>query len=413
MKNLGEDSSNLNLASQPWYHGPITRITAELSVANEGDFLVRDCISAPGNFVLTCRWKGQVLHFRMNKIVNQEEETVTNVEFQFEEECFPTVTELILFYLGQQKPISQLSGAIIVNPVCKEDSSSRSNGFYAVLDSLVVSAAAENPNPYNPSSSQQAPTKKNNLQSFYLGEKVIKNEEPQTRATPKKLSATTVSVKKRENPPTSRTRQCQSMILDQFYFPSGLHWANNNSNKAKVNKKSSGKNSSSLPRPKSSEILLAPNKYSREVSRLTFSTFKRSPSESSIAMPFNKSSNQKWNNVVPFPKDIDLPPKTNSDDAPLVNEQKKISVDPEPTKSLYDVPQKPARPCLSEKQVQGNVLYDQPRSLTRLKLKGQIPPPPPSRNNSLSNRKSSTESSKDLLLVSQNYNALLAWSKLD
>lgn len=35
----------------------------------DGDFLVRDCSSQPGNYVLTCRSKGQALHFVVNKVV--------------------------------------------------------------------------------------------------------------------------------------------------------------------------------------------------------------------------------------------------------------------------------------------------------------------------------------------------------
>ena len=38
------------LQPHSWYHGPITRINAELKVSLcEGAFLVRDCISSPGN----------------------------------------------------------------------------------------------------------------------------------------------------------------------------------------------------------------------------------------------------------------------------------------------------------------------------------------------------------------------------
>ena len=43
-----------------WYHGSITRMAAEMSLGSDGDFLVRDCISSPGNYVLTSKWKGQV-----------------------------------------------------------------------------------------------------------------------------------------------------------------------------------------------------------------------------------------------------------------------------------------------------------------------------------------------------------------
>ncbi|KAL1392826.1 hypothetical protein pipiens_012192, partial [Culex pipiens pipiens] len=56
-----------DLRSHAWYHGPIPRQRAEEIVQKEGDFLVRDCVSQPGNYVLTCRTKGPTLHFVINK----------------------------------------------------------------------------------------------------------------------------------------------------------------------------------------------------------------------------------------------------------------------------------------------------------------------------------------------------------
>lgn len=60
-----------DLRSHAWYHGSTLRggrKGAEAEVPNDGDFLVRDCASQPGNYVLTVRWKGQPLHFVINRV---------------------------------------------------------------------------------------------------------------------------------------------------------------------------------------------------------------------------------------------------------------------------------------------------------------------------------------------------------
>lgn len=65
-KELSLDSSDLR--SYAWYHGTILRQRAEDLVLHDGDFLVRDCISQPGDFVITCRWKNVPLHFIIKKV---------------------------------------------------------------------------------------------------------------------------------------------------------------------------------------------------------------------------------------------------------------------------------------------------------------------------------------------------------
>lgn len=57
-----------DLRSHAWYHGAIPRARAEEIVQRDGEFLVRDCVSQPGNYVLTTRVKGQALHFVINKV---------------------------------------------------------------------------------------------------------------------------------------------------------------------------------------------------------------------------------------------------------------------------------------------------------------------------------------------------------
>ncbi|KAH8381206.1 hypothetical protein KR200_009953, partial [Drosophila serrata] len=104
------------LRSHAWYHGALPRQRAEEIVQREGDFLVRDCASQPDNYVLSCRSKSAVLHFVLNKLVLQPETVYERVQFQFEEDAFDTVPDLITFYVGSGKPISAASGALIQFP---------------------------------------------------------------------------------------------------------------------------------------------------------------------------------------------------------------------------------------------------------------------------------------------------------
>ena len=97
-----------------WYHGSISRQVAVDHVTRKGDFLVRDCISAPGCYVLTCKNnEGKILHFRMNNIVQDDGKTY----YQFEAECYPHVAQLIEYHLASKKPISSLSKAVLLRPL--------------------------------------------------------------------------------------------------------------------------------------------------------------------------------------------------------------------------------------------------------------------------------------------------------
>ncbi|KAL7046063.1 hypothetical protein ACKWTF_002466 [Chironomus riparius] len=105
-----------DLRSHAWYHGPISRQRAEDILKIEGDFLVRDCVSQPGNYVLSCKGKQQTLHFVINKLVLQPETVYERIQYQFEDEPFDTVPDLITFYVGSGKAISAASGARIQFP---------------------------------------------------------------------------------------------------------------------------------------------------------------------------------------------------------------------------------------------------------------------------------------------------------
>lgn len=50
---LSADVQRSQLLTENWYHGPISRATAEQLLKNDGDFLVRESQNTPGQFVLS------------------------------------------------------------------------------------------------------------------------------------------------------------------------------------------------------------------------------------------------------------------------------------------------------------------------------------------------------------------------
>uniref|UniRef100_A0A3P8UJF9 BCAR3 adaptor protein, NSP family member n=1 Tax=Cynoglossus semilaevis TaxID=244447 RepID=A0A3P8UJF9_CYNSE len=103
--------------SHAWYHGAIPRQVAENLVQRDGDFLIRDSLSVPGSYVLTCQWRNTAQHFKINKKVVMLNEAYSRVEYQLEREGFDSVPALIRYYVGNRKPVSQVVGAIIFQPI--------------------------------------------------------------------------------------------------------------------------------------------------------------------------------------------------------------------------------------------------------------------------------------------------------
>ena len=50
------------------YHGRLGRLEAEELLSSDGDFLVRESTSQPGEFALSCRWNSNNIHFMINKV---------------------------------------------------------------------------------------------------------------------------------------------------------------------------------------------------------------------------------------------------------------------------------------------------------------------------------------------------------
>ncbi|XP_061594592.1 breast cancer anti-estrogen resistance protein 3 isoform X2 [Cololabis saira] len=103
--------------SHAWYHGAIPRQVAENLVQRDGDFLIRDSLSSPGNYVLTCQWRNTAQHFKINKKVVMMNEAYSRVEYRLEREGFDSIPALIRYYVGNRKPVSQVVGAIIFQPI--------------------------------------------------------------------------------------------------------------------------------------------------------------------------------------------------------------------------------------------------------------------------------------------------------
>uniref|UniRef100_A0A670ZXY3 Breast cancer anti-estrogen resistance protein 3-like n=1 Tax=Pseudonaja textilis TaxID=8673 RepID=A0A670ZXY3_PSETE len=90
---------------------------AESMLQNDGEFLIRDSRSSLGDYVLSCHWGGQALHFKIIRVVLRPRKGYSRTLFQFEQEQFDNVPALVRFYVGNRKIISDISGAVVSRPV--------------------------------------------------------------------------------------------------------------------------------------------------------------------------------------------------------------------------------------------------------------------------------------------------------
>jgi len=112
------DGSSSDVAGHSWYHGSLPRTDAEVLVRRDGDYLVRDSSTQAGSYVLTLRWAGGPLHFVINQRPSSDV-AQTSMVYHFEEDAFGSVSELLDWYVCQQKPITETSGAVISVPVIR------------------------------------------------------------------------------------------------------------------------------------------------------------------------------------------------------------------------------------------------------------------------------------------------------
>ncbi|KAH1176546.1 breast cancer anti-estrogen resistance protein 3 homolog isoform X1 [Mauremys mutica] len=121
-KELEEDLklSTDELRSHAWYHGCLPREEAESLLGEDGDFLIRDSGSSQGDYVLSCCWRGETLHFKIIRVVLRPRLGYSRTLFQFEQDQFDNVPALVRFYVGNRTPVSETSGAVISRPVNRD-----------------------------------------------------------------------------------------------------------------------------------------------------------------------------------------------------------------------------------------------------------------------------------------------------
>ncbi|XP_070581710.1 breast cancer anti-estrogen resistance protein 3 homolog isoform X2 [Ptychodera flava] len=128
---------NDDIRSHAWFHGCISRDIAERLLRESGDFVVRDCISQPGDYVLTMKWNSSVLHFIINRVVLNPDTTTARVQYQFEKESFDSIPSLIRYYVGNKKAISLSSQAVISRPINRTLPLSYTDAKYALTPAQI------------------------------------------------------------------------------------------------------------------------------------------------------------------------------------------------------------------------------------------------------------------------------------
>ncbi|TFJ97046.1 ankyrin repeat domain-containing protein 23 [Platysternon megacephalum] len=108
------------LRSHAWYHGCLPREEAESLLGEDGDFLIRDSGSSQGDYVLSCRWQAEPLHFKIIRVVLRRRQGYSRTLFQFEQDQFDNVPALVRFYVGNRTPVSETSGAVVSRPVNRD-----------------------------------------------------------------------------------------------------------------------------------------------------------------------------------------------------------------------------------------------------------------------------------------------------
>ncbi|XP_068120116.1 breast cancer anti-estrogen resistance protein 3 homolog [Hyperolius riggenbachi] len=109
--------SSEDLRSHAWYHGPLSRQEAEKLLHGDGDFLIRDSLSSPGDYVLSCVSSRQVLHFKIIAVTLRPKRGIKRTLYQLEQDQFDNIPALVRSYVGDRRPVSDSSGAVIVHPV--------------------------------------------------------------------------------------------------------------------------------------------------------------------------------------------------------------------------------------------------------------------------------------------------------
>ncbi|CAG2102043.1 unnamed protein product [Medioppia subpectinata] len=107
----------MDIRSNAWFHGSIPRSKAEHLLSTSGHFLVRNCSSRHDDYVLSTRSGGHVLHFVISRVVMNANTDYQKIRYSLEDDSFDSITDLITYYVGNKRPLTLASMAVITTPV--------------------------------------------------------------------------------------------------------------------------------------------------------------------------------------------------------------------------------------------------------------------------------------------------------
>ncbi|XP_048580997.1 tyrosine-protein kinase Fer isoform X2 [Nematostella vectensis] len=104
-----EPPEDIPLQDEPWFHGIIQRKDVDKRLKSDGEYLVRESATKPGQFVLSARSDGALRHFII--------QTMEDGFVRFEEQAFPCIRELLKYHITHHIPVTKKSNAMISTPV--------------------------------------------------------------------------------------------------------------------------------------------------------------------------------------------------------------------------------------------------------------------------------------------------------
>lgn len=85
--------------------------------------------------MISCRWRGKILHFEVFRVVLRPRPGRPQALFQLEDERFPSMSALVHSYVTRRRPLSQATGAVASKPVRRQRPLTRSFSEDVLTDS--------------------------------------------------------------------------------------------------------------------------------------------------------------------------------------------------------------------------------------------------------------------------------------
>jgi len=113
------------LMTESWFHGSISRPTAEILLQKDGDFLVRESQGTPGKYVLTGLQSSSVKHLLLIDPVGV---------VRTKDRIFDSISHLINYYWMNSLPIvSSESSLLLRRPISTLDDKKLTNSVKDII----------------------------------------------------------------------------------------------------------------------------------------------------------------------------------------------------------------------------------------------------------------------------------------